>query len=853
MMQTTWGSMRTIKSMAPRLVGSMEEGLFQARNPLVGAIAKWTTDPATKKGFQNFGKSAGEAINNSLSELSRSFSGIAKAIGPLAKAFGSGVWQGFAGTIKAIAQGFLTLASVLGKVMSFITGLGKQFGFLKAEAATTKALSAAFGALLAVVTVYKTATLAAAAVTKTFTIAQAALDVAMDANPIGLVVIAITAFVGGLVLAYKHIKPFRDGVNALGESIKKFFTGKLGWEKAIAKEFSNAGKDIRKFANSIPKFFKNVGKVLGKLFKGFGKLLLYSLALPVGAAVIITRPLVKPTERIFKALIKWIQNAWKGLVRFLESIFRPVAKAWSIVWNGIRKTFATIWNGLKKIAQVGMQGIERLISPGVKAIARVWDALWNAIANFFSGVWNTIRAIGGAGIGALSGAISGGLNAISGIWHSVWSGLAGFFKSIWGGIKQAAADGMNGVINVINAGVGAINKVWSFFTGHGTGLKELGHVHFAQGGTVHRHLSVINDGDGPDWKELVQTPDGGLFMSQERNWTGFLPEGSRVYSGPETRQIMNSVGVSHYADGGIVGEGINWAKGSLENIGSWLGDKFSALEDFLSDPLKATKGLLEKATSGLYDGLGHYADLAHGAIDKLTQPISDWFKKGLEKLEAQFESGGASPDLIRAAAAKMHVAISGADISHIMNVIQHESGGRSNAVNNWDSNAAKGTPSKGILQFIEPTFMHYAMPGHTNIMSPFDQLLAMFNDTTWRSDLTLGGWGPSGGRRYALGGEVFGLTNAIIGDNPEHHEFVLNPYAPSAEPLLDKAFEATASAQPSGQSGQVGNSKLDRMIQLLEILVANVEGLDLNINLDGEAIRKYNNKENAKDWALRKG
>lgn len=46
-------------------------------------------------------------------------------------------------------------------------------------------------------------------------------------------------------------------------------------------------------------------------------------------------------------------------------------------------------------------------------------------------------------------------------------------------------------------------------------------------------------------------------------------------------------------------------------------------------------------------------------MDKLTQPIADWFKKGLEKLEAQFESGGASPDLIRAAAAKMHVAISG--------------------------------------------------------------------------------------------------------------------------------------------------------------------------------------------------
>lgn len=33
-----------------------------------------------------------------------------------------------------------------------------------------------------------------------------------------------------------------------------------------------------------------------------------------------------------------------------------------------------------------------------------------------------------------------------------------------------------------------------------------------------------------------------------------------------------------------------------------------------------------------------------------------------------------------------------------------ESGHRPGAVNDWDSNAAKGTPSKGIMQFIKPTF-----------------------------------------------------------------------------------------------------------------------------------------------------
>ena len=851
------GMGRIIKTTAPRLLGAMVEPFTKAQNPIYKAVSNWVSDPRTLKEFQNAGKNIANTFNSTLNGLSTAFHGLGQVMGPVMKSFGSGAWVGFSTTLKVIAEGLVTITSFAGKVASSITGISKRLGFLKIQQAAAKALGVAFGGLVAVIATYKTVSLASTAVTKTFAAAQAALNVVMDANPIGLVVLAITALVGAFVLAYKHIKPFRDMVNKTGEAIKKLFTGKYDWEQSFGKGLSKLGKSFQNFAKKIPQFFKGVGKAIIKT-------IVIGLALPVGIGITLMKPLIKPLQNSTKSLIKTVQKQWQSLSKWLGKLFDPVAKLWNRVWNGWARIFSTVWKSLKKTASSGMKAIERLISPAVKAIEKVWVTSWDAIASFFSGIWHTITSLGGNGMRMLHSAIAGPLNTISSIWHSVWNSVSSFFRGIWNGIKQAAQDGMNGVINVINAGIGGINKVWSFFTGHGTGVKELGHVHFAQGGTVHRHLSVINDGDGPDWKELVQTPDGNLFMSQERNWTSFLPEGTRVYSGAETRQIMNTVGVSHYAaggivgaqhfaDGGIIGEGIDWAKGSLENIGSWLGDKFSALEDFLADPLKATKGLLEKATSGLYKGLGNFADVAHGAMDKLTQPIADWFKKGLEKLEAQFESGGASPDLIRAAAAKMHVAISGADISHIMNVIKHESGGNARAINNWDSNAKAGHPSKGILQFIDGTFRKYAVAGHTNIYSPFDQLLAMFNDTTWRSDLTLGGWGPTGGRRFATGGEVFGLTNAIIGDNPEHHEFVLNPYAVSAEPLLDRAFEATAQAQPANSSTGNGNSKLDQMIDLLGKVLVAIENQETDIYLDGEKITDNSNKRNAKNWSLRKG
>lgn len=68
-----------------------------------------------------------------------------------------------------------------------------------------------------------------------------------------------------------------------------------------------------------------------------------------------------------------------------------------------------------------------------------------------------------------------------------------------------------------------------------------------------------------------------------------------------------------------------------------------------------------------------------------------------------------------------------ADAQRIWQIIQHESGGNPHAINNWDSNAAKGTPSKGLMQCIDPTFNSYKLPGHNDIWNPVDNICAGVN------------------------------------------------------------------------------------------------------------------------------
>ncbi|GAB3172290.1 transglycosylase SLT domain-containing protein [Streptomyces incanus] len=50
--------------------------------------------------------------------------------------------------------------------------------------------------------------------------------------------------------------------------------------------------------------------------------------------------------------------------------------------------------------------------------------------------------------------------------------------------------------------------------------------------------------------------------------------------------------------------------------------------------------------------------------------------------------------------------------------ILRESSGNPQAINLWDSNARLGTPSKGLLQVIDPTFRAYHVPG--TAFDPFD-------------------------------------------------------------------------------------------------------------------------------------
>ncbi|WP_341591530.1 tape measure protein [Staphylococcus epidermidis] len=166
----------------------------------------------------------------------------------------------------------------------------------------------------------------------------------------------------------------------------------------------------------------------------------------------------------------------------------------------------------------------------------------------------------------------------------------------------------------------------------------------------------------------------------------------------------------------------------------------------------------------------------------------------------------------------------------MMRVAKRESNFQSDAVNNWDINAQKGTPSKGMFQMIEPSFRAYAKPGHGNILNPTDEAISAMRYIVGKWVPIMGSWRSAfkraGDFAYATGGVINtpGMYQLAEGGYPE----IVIPTDPSRQSDAMKLLHLAASKisgnnrnkrpnqlrTPSVTSNTVDNAEL--LLQMIE-------------------------------------
>ena len=520
--------------------------------------------------------------------------------------------------------------------------------------------------------------------------------------------------------------------------------------------------------------------------------------------------LVKGAKELYTNVVRWFEKLWDNITD---------------IFDGIKKTVTKVFNS-----------VADFISDTLKVIYKSWTGVWNSISGFFGGIWKSISKLSSNAINAISGTISDVLGGIGSTWRSVWGGLSDFFGDIWKGIKGFAQDGINGVLSVINAGVDGIDSVWKFFTGHETSIHHLKPVKFEQGGIVQQRLAMVNDGAGEHWKELIQLPNGEMKMSQQRNAVMALPVGTRVYNGKETKAIMSMAGIKKYANGGVVGSAIDWTKGALSDVGSWIGDKMDAITSFLKSPLSAVKSLISKATSGIISGMGNFGQLATGTWDKLANSVAEWFTKGLKKVKD--EDGGSGKGAPSGAgvsrwrsqvvdALKANGLSTSSDmVNKVLRQIQTESGGNERAVqgNIGDINNKTGDLAKGLMQVITSTFNANKFPGHNNPFNGYDSLLAGLNyaKKTYGSNLSFLGQGHG----YANGGLITKNQMIEVGEGDKSEMIIPLDSMKSSRGFELLGKTAVAMAARDGASSSTSNdSELSSQLAQSNALLATVTQL----------------------------
>ena len=245
------------------------------------------------------------------------------------------------------------------------------------------------------------------------------------------------------------------------------------------------------------------------------------------------------------------------------------------------------------------------------------------------------------------------------------------------------------------------------------------------------------------YKELIVPPHGKPFIPKGRNVMLPLEKGTKIMPANQTKDLMKGMGVKHFASG--IGDFISGAWSAIKNF---TGDVW----DYITNPGEILKVALEKFVSfkGLFEPwIGLAGGIVNTTFDGIKDYIKGIFNKLVPKVNYTPSAGVEQWRSLAAYALRLEGQYSPANLNLLLYQMQTESGGNPRAINNWDINAKNSTPSKGLMQVIDPTFRAYARPGYSsNIWDPLSNMLAAIRYTLSRYGSLANGWRGHG---YAEG------------------------------------------------------------------------------------------------------
>lgn len=506
--------------------------------------------------------------------------------------------------------------------------------------------------------------------------------------------------------AWNGIKNMYDRIsNAIKSNLKNTFLGDMiksieEWNTKTTQAFTNWISDIsNKFSNWLTKmknWFTNLPRELGEKFSAGGHFVSDAFKGVFNGAL---RAIGKPINGIIKGA-SWV----------LEKLGADPLKEWEVPQYATGTPNGGHPGGPMMVNDG--RGAEAVITPNGQAfIPKGRNVVMNAPkgthvltaeetaymtgnkapkyrykkgTNFFGNLWDNVKGFAGDVGNKLK-------NTVGDVWEFM-SDPASLAKKVLGGL--GVLDGLTKY--PLEVGKGILSKATSALSDKITGLFSSGNLDTSIGTNgVYKYLADV-------------------AKSVMAKFPGFVATSGYRPGDPYSHGKRNAIDIAL--------PGVTGGSPKYTEAANYAFEKFASKIGYVITNGKVRDRSGQSGT-GIHDDWRPWPDgdhYDHVHLNGIANPTDTQISG--ENL------GGSGVERWRSVATqalRMTGQYSASNLNALLNQMRTESNGNPNAINNWDINAKNGTPSKGLMQVIDPTFRAYALPPHnSNIYDPLSNILA---------------------------------------------------------------------------------------------------------------------------------
>lgn len=261
----------------------------------------------------------------------------------------------------------------------------------------------------------------------------AAITAFVSANPIGLIVVAVSAAATAI---YAFLTQTEEGGRVL-EWLKGVVDVVAQGIEAAAGIIGIAVQFLIDLVTAAVDVVVNIVMWIGNAISAVGDL--------VGSVKGRLSNLGTALKKIWNDIRNAATAAWTKIKNSVVSLVEKIRDSVKAAWDKIKSIVTTIADAIRTSVTKAWESLKVVTSTAMNAIKGIVEPIWNAIKSFIEGVVKLITSIVKGDFEGMKSAVSTIFNGIKSLAESIWNGIKTTITTVVDGIKTAASTAWNGM------------------------------------------------------------------------------------------------------------------------------------------------------------------------------------------------------------------------------------------------------------------------------------------------------------------------------------------------------------------------------------------------------------------------